>query len=401
MNICFFSDEYSSNFKPLTLTRPLDDLRIGIFTIRDKWINVLKPSGWIRQVDDYLSQLFPTGKIVDNEDYLWINNRYLPSPELTRSLQNLSLNNSIVVDDQLIAARLSNKETVAFLESNQQPHSKNVIGLDFEPTSLQFFWDMLSHNASQIAFDIKLLPVSFQQATQFDASVILRNIEDIYIHESAKIEPGCIIIADEGPVYIGQDSKVEAGSIIKGPVAIGAQAEIKMGGKIFNGTTVGPVCKVGGEINNCIFHSYSNKAHDGFAGNSIIGQWSNFGAATNTSNLKNNYSKVRLPHWDSGEMSDDGVQFFGTVFGDFSKTAINTSLNTGTICGVSSNILCSGFPPKIIPSFTWLGKDAEMYEFDKAIKAMQAMMERRDVELSQEHISMMRYLFNLEYSSGS
>lgn len=139
MNICFFSDEYSSNFKPLTLTRPLDDLRIGIFTIRDKWINVLKPSGWIRQVDDYLSQLFPTGKIVDNEDYLWINNRYLPSPELTRSLQNLSLNNSIVVDDQLIAARLSNKETVAFLESNQQPNSKNVIGLDFEPTSLQFF----------------------------------------------------------------------------------------------------------------------------------------------------------------------------------------------------------------------------------------------------------------------
>lgn len=401
MNICFFSDEYSSNFKPLTLTRPLDDLRIGIFTIRDKWINVLKPSGWIRQVDDYLSQLFPTGKIVDNEDYLWINNRYLPSPELTRSLQNLSLNNSIVVDDQLIAARLSNKETVAFLESNQQPNSKNVIGLDFEPTSLQFFWDMLSHNASQIAFDIKLLPVSFQQATQFDASVILRNIEDIYIHESAQIEPGCIIIADEGPVYIGQDSKVEAGSIIKGPVAIGAQAEIKMGGKIFNGTTVGPVCKVGGEINNCIFHSYSNKAHDGFAGNSIIGQWSNFGAATNTSNLKNNYSKVRLPHWDSGEMSEDGVQFFGTVFGDFSKTAINTSLNTGTICGVSSNIFCSGFPPKIIPSFTWLGKDADMYEFDKAIKAIQAMMERRDVELSQEHISMMRYLFNLEYSSGS
>lgn len=401
MNICFFSDEYSSNFKPLTLTRPLDDLRIGIFTIRDKWINVLKPSGWIRQVDDYLSQLFPTGKIVDNEDYLWINNRYLPSPELTRSLQNLSLNNSIVVDDQLIAARLSNKDTVAFLESNQQPNSKNVIGLDFEPTSLQFFWDMLSHNASQIAFDIKLLPVSFQQATQFDASVILRNIEDIYIHESAQIEPGCIIIADEGPVYIGQDSKVEAGSIIKGPVAIGAQAEIKMGGKIFNGTTVGPVCKVGGEINNCIFHSYSNKAHDGFAGNSIIGQWSNFGAATNTSNLKNNYSKVRLPHWDSGEMSEDGVQFFGTVFGDFSKTAINTSLNTGTICGVSSNIFCSGFPPKIIPSFTWLGKDADMYEFDKAIKAIQAMMERRDVELSQEHISMMRYLFNLEYSSGS
>ncbi|MGB0346466.1 MAG: glucose-1-phosphate thymidylyltransferase, partial [Balneolaceae bacterium] len=209
------------------------------------------------------------------------------------------------------------------------------------------------------------------------------------------------IIADEGPVYIGQDSKVEAGSIIKGPVAIGAQAEIKMGGKIFNGTTVGPVCKVGGEINNCIFHSYSNKAHDGFAGNSIIGQWSNFGAATNTSNLKNNYSKVRLPHWDSGEMSEDGVQFFGTVFGDFSKTAINTSLNTGTICGVSSNIFCSGFPPKIIPSFTWLGKDADMYEFDKAIKAIQAMMERRDVELSQEHISMMRYLFNLEYSSGS
>ncbi len=401
MNICFFSDEYSTNFKPLTLTRPLDDLRIGIFTIREKWIKVLKPDHWARQVDDYLSQLFPTGKIVETSDYIWINSRFLPNSELNISIQSLKPGHALTKNGQLIASRVTAEDSNSLLESKKLPTGSIETEVDFEPIALENVWDLLSHNTLQIAFDIKLLPASFEKATKFDPSVILRNTDEIYIHESATVEPGCIIIAEDGPVYIGENTRIEAGSIIKGPSAICHKAEIKMGAKIFKGTTIGPVCKVGGEINNCIFHSYSNKAHDGFAGNSVIGEWSNFGAATNISNLKNNFSKVRLPNWDTGEMSDKGVQFMGAVFADFSKTAINTSLNTGTVCGVSSNIFCTGFPPKVIPSFTWLGDDTQVYEFDKAVEAMRAMMQRRGVELSQEYINMMRFIFNLEYSAGS
>lgn len=401
MNICFFSDKDTSNFKPLTLCRPFDDLRLGIFTIREKWIKILKPDSWIRQVDDYLTSVFPTGHILDDKEYIWLNTRFLPSKELIDSIQSLKLNQVLTFKEQIIAARLSSKETKSYIEFKTLPTKTFGKQINFDPVKLTHFWDLLDHNATQISFDIRLLPASFTKTTQFDSSVIIRKAEQVFVHETAVIEPGAILIAENGPIYIGPKAKIEAGSIIKGPVAICDKAEVKMGGRIFNGTTVGPVCKVGGEINNCIFHSFSNKAHDGFAGNSIIGQWCNFGADTNTSNLKNNYSKVRLPHWDSQMISDDGAQFFGTIFGDFSKTAINTSLNTGTICGVSANIFCTGFPKKFIPSFTWLGEESQIYEFDKAILAMRAMMKRRDIELTQEYINMMRYIFNLEYSSGS
>jgi UDP-N-acetylglucosamine diphosphorylase/glucosamine-1-phosphate N-acetyltransferase len=401
MNICFFSDEFSSNFKPLTLTRPLDDLRIGIFTIREKWIKVLKPTSWIRQVENYLSILFPVGSVNDDQDYIWINSRVLPNPELINSIQNLEPNQSIVSRNTLIASRISYQETQSLIQSSSQPISKNAIKFESELLVFEYFWDLLAENAEQIKFDIKLLPASFQTVSKLEPSIVISNPDNVFVHESADVEPGCIFIAEEGPVYIGPNAKIEAGSIIKGPAAICEKSEIKMGARIFNGTTVGPVCKVGGEINNCIFHSYSNKAHDGFAGNSIIGQWSNFGAATNTSNLKNNYSTIKLPHWDTGSISENGVQFFGTVFGDFSKTAINTRLNTDTVCGVSSNIFSNGFPPKMIRSFAWLGEESMIYEFDKAIEAMRAMMSRRGVELTEDYIDMMRHIFNLEYATGS
>lgn len=182
--------------------------------------------------------------------------------------------------------------------------------------------------------------------------------------------------------------------MIKGPVAICEYAQVKMQARIYNSTTIGPVCKAGGEINNCIFHSYSNKSHNGYAGNSIFGQWCNLAAGTITSNLKTNYGPIKIPHWDSGELSEDSVQFFGTVFGDFSKTAIQTKINVGTICGVSSNIFVSVFTPKKIPSFTWLGDDGpKEYDFPKAIEAMRAMMARRDVDLDNDYIQMMKAIF--------
>jgi UDP-N-acetylglucosamine diphosphorylase/glucosamine-1-phosphate N-acetyltransferase len=401
MNICFFSDQFSTNFKPLTLTRPLDDLRVGIFTIREKWIKILNPLGWIRQVDSYLSAIFPSGIIRDSEDYIWINSRFLPSIDLVSAIHELKANSSLTLNGQLIAIRISADETKHHIESNSIPPIEKSSEISFETPFLQYFWDLLSLNHDQISFDVKLLPVSFQHDFHFDSSTHFLNNENIYIHETANIEPGCIIIANKGPVYVGKNAIIEAGTILKGPVSIGEASEIKMGGRIFNGSTIGPYCKVGGEINNCIFHSYSNKAHDGFMGSSIIGKWNNFGAATNTSNLKNNYSLVRLFNWDDDQLSVHGVQFFGSVFGDFSKTAINTRLNTGTICGVSSNIFCSSFPPKKIPSFTWLGEKSEVYQFDKALEAMDTMMKRRGMHLEEEYAKMMRHIFSLEHSTSS
>jgi len=400
MNLCFFTDEYSSNFKPLSLTRPLDDFRLGILTLREKWIKLLKPNCWVRQVENHLSEIFPKGEILNNLDCIWINSRFLPNAALIKSIQSFSLNDALVWNDQLIACKITAESTKECLASEQIPSNLNIIQSSDDPKSIKFFWDILAHNADQIAYDITLLSPSFPKKVVNNKSVIIENKEQVFIHESAHIEPNCILIATDGPIYIGPQAVIEAGAILRGPVAVCEKAEIKMAARIFNGTTVGPVCKVGGEVNNCIFHSYSNKAHDGFTGNSIIGQWSNFGANTNTSNLKNNFSLIKLPHWDSGNLYEGGVQFFGTVFSDFSKTAINTRLNTGTICGVSSNIFCSGFPKKIIPSFTWLGEDSTIYDFDKAINAMEAMMKRRGVDLTQEYLRMMRFIFNSEYSSG-
>ncbi len=396
MHICFFPDKSASNFKPLTLTRPFDDLRVGIFTIREKWIKTLRPQHWSRKIETYLGSCFKSDDLQISKNILWINSRVLPENSLLKAIAGLKQDYKLVWNNEVIAASTSSSVDDIF---NAQ---LEAIELRDEPKLLTHFWDLLSLNPTEIKSDCRLLLASFGNKNQFHPSVIIDNPENVFIHETAKIEPGSILITENGPIYIGPGAIIEAGAIIRGPVAVCENAQVKMGARISNGTTIGPVCKVGGEVNNSIFHSYSNKAHEGFTGNSIIGQWCNFGADTNTSNLKNNYSRVTLPHWDSGEVTKEGVQFFGTVFGDFSKTAINTSLNTGTICGVSSNIFCSGFPQKVIPSFSWVGDGIpEIYEFDKAINAMQAMMKRRGIEISPEFIEMMAYLFSSEYSSSS
>jgi UDP-N-acetylglucosamine diphosphorylase/glucosamine-1-phosphate N-acetyltransferase len=263
-----------------------------------------------------------------------------------------------------------------------------------ESIHLEHVWDLLSLNSFEISKDLPLTGLnSVQEAGDKNYSGIY-DPDNTYIGDNVVLEPGSHIIAKDGPVIILKDAHIEAGSILKGPVVIGAGTTVKMGGRVSDGTTIGPVCKVGGEVSNCIFHSYSNKAHDGFAGNSIFGQWVNLGADTNFSNLKNNYSTVRLTDWESRKEVETEQQFLGTVMGDHSKTAINSMLNTGTICGVSSNIFMGGFPPKYIPSFSWVGSaEYGEYEFGKAVDAMKAMMKRRDIDLRPEYEKMMYQIF--------
>lgn len=403
MHLCFYSDETASNFLPLTLTRPMDDLRIGVFTIREKWIKTLKPSGWIRQTKEYLNPLFECSEVDESDDYFWINSRILPSKDVVEAILKLKAGEQLFWDDQILCSRLSGVKTNEHLKKDTTPGMKNPQKeFNSDPIVLKYLWDLLELNSSQISSDLKLLPSFFRNEKRSTSGIVFSNPENILIHDTAKIEPGCILLADKGPIYIGPEAIIEAGAILKGPVAICDKSVVKMGTKLSGGSTIGPVSKVGGEVNNCIFHSYSNKAHHGFAGNSVFGQWCNLAAGTVTSNLKNSYSKIKIPHWESGELSNDGVQFFGTVFGDFSRTAINTSLNSGTICGVSSNIFSRGFSPKIISSFSWIGDDGvSVYEFEKALITMKAMMNRRGVELTQDYISMMRYLYQLENTSGS
>lgn len=395
MQLCFFTDKIASNFLPLTLTRPVDDLRVGILTIREKWVKLLKATSVIRILAPHLRGVFEQGSMAADTPTLWLNSRYLPSHEVLQMLQQLKLNESIWDDDVPVAALIEpdlsqknlDENTFDFKGLKRIPHA-----LTFK--KLRYFWDLLALNADQIKADISFFNYTPFPQSQFASSCVSQNPEHIYIADSATIEPGCILLANEGPIVIGAHAVIEAGSILRGPVAVCEKAVVKMGARIFSGTTIGPVCKVGGEVNNTIFHSYSNKAHDGFIGNSILGQWCNLGAGTNTSNLKNNYRHVQLSHWETEEPMGQGVQFFGTVMGDHSKTAINTSLNTGTVIGVSSNIFSGKFPPKLVRSFTWLGEgEATLYRFDQALETMKAVMQRRGITIDKAYAAMMRQLY--------
>ncbi|MCG8373990.1 MAG: hypothetical protein MI700_10670 [Balneolales bacterium] len=401
MQLCFFSDQKSSNFLPLTLTRPSDDLRVGVFTIRQKWEAYLKPDSVSRNSEAHISKVFPSDEINPEQPCIWINSRALPNYELVKKIQVLNTNDRIVFNNDLIATKLNGVDSIDVLTTSLFPEPNETINItEIDTQLIQYLGDLLALNGSQIDSDLKFLKTPPLHQSKFATSCVSANPEKIFIEEDAIIEPGCILIANQGPIYIGAKARIEAGAILKGPVAVCEEATIKMGARISDSTTIGPVCKVGGEVMNSIFHSYSNKAHDGFMGNSIIGQWCNFGADTNTSNLKNNYSFITLPHWETGEYHTTG-QFFGSAFGDHSKTSINTMLNTGTVCGVSANIFTSGFPPKMIRSFQWIGDNIhEPYKFDKALEGMQAMAKRRNVDFSDAYIAMMKHIYDSEHTPG-
>ncbi|MEX0721361.1 MAG: putative sugar nucleotidyl transferase [Balneolaceae bacterium] len=394
MQICFFSDDKAANFYPLTLTRPVDDLRIGIFTIKQKWEYALQAENISRIVPKYLEGIFPKGDISGNKDCYWINSRYLPSQSLIKQIQNLEEDSFLTFDSDIVAAKIGGKQSREFF---QQDEIKTE-GLNKTTTStaknIQYLWDLISLNSSEIEYDIpqsKLIPL-VEYADKYN--FVAQKTHNIFVSKDVIIEPGCTFIAEKGPIVIQSGATIEAGSILRGPVAVCEQATVKMASRIYGGTTIGPVCKVGGEVSGCIFHSYTNKAHDGFTGSSLFGQWVNLGANTITSNLKNDYSSIKIVDWSTEIPIDTTLQFFGTVMADHSKTAINTMLNTGTLCGVSSNIFIDELSPKRIPSFSWVGsKNFELYRFEKALEVMQAMMKRRSIKLSKEYHEMMKYIF--------
>lgn len=393
MQICFFEDELLPQLHPLTLTRPVDDLRLGILTIAEKWQKTLQPTNTARLLRSEFKDVFEEGSVSENDSCIWINARYLPGEPLVNEIGELAPGNCLQAGNTIIAANVSGSESKKWLQKGTTNFNTLFVLESNDFQSIEYPWHLFLWNGKEIRNDIELLEPGKSGNGNISEQATFENESEIYIDSGVTIEAGCILNAEKGPVYLGQGATVMSGSVIYGPAAICEGSVVKTNTIMYGDTTVGPVCKVGGEISNTIFHSYSNKAHEGYIGNSVVGQWCNFGAGTTVSNLKTNYSNVRVTDWISNEERDSGQQFLGIIMGDHSKTAINCVINSGTVCGVNCNILSRDFPPKFIPSFSWVGSNViHPYKLEKALETMEIMMGRRDVSITDSYKNLMRFI---------
>ena len=383
MNYILFDGPYRDNLLPFTYTKPVADLRIGILTIREKWELFLKTTT-TTFTEDYLSEKYP---MVELENNVMINASVIPSKDLVEQIKSLKHNQAIFYNEELIAFfSLSDVETIDF-------ELFYKINLNEEPIIIKNTWDIFSNNGIALQRDYEKITEG-RKSLPIPDSVNVVNPEQIFIEEGAILN-FVTINASKGPVYIGKNSEIMEGSIIRGPLALCEGAVLKLGTKIYGPTTVGPYSKVGGEVNNSVISGYSNKGHDGFLGNSVIGEWCNLGADTNTSNLKNNYAEVRLWDYESGRFASTGLQFCGLMMGDHSKCAINTMFNTGTVVGVCANIFGSGFPRNFIPSFSWGGSQGfTTYLTSKAFEVAKIVMSRRNIEFTEQDEYILTTIFN-------
>lgn len=387
MQFILFDGAARHHFLPFTHTRPVADIRCGILTLRERWELLLgTTTGTLTAT--YLQQAFPTRP---DTDQVYINGALFATALLAEAIKNLHLEEALWQGEKLIAFRTAH--TAEHKQETEFAASLTKVAFTDGVHQLEKVWDIFSGNERAIKEDFALITQGRQSQLLPDYVTAL-NRSNIFVEPGAKIYP-CIINADAGPVYIGKDAEVMEGSIIRGSFALGEHAVLKMGAKVYGGTTIGPGCKVGGEISNVVFFANSNKGHDGFLGNAIIGEWCNLGADTNCSNLKNNYDEVKI--WDEHEHKSvkTGLQFCGLIMGDHSKCGINTMFNTGTVAGVSCNIYGGGFPEKFIPSFSWGGSESMVtYALDKAINTANRMMIRRNKELSRAEIDVLHHIFD-------
>lgn len=383
MNYILFDGPYRDNLLPFTYTKPVADLRIGILTIREKWELFLKTTT-TTVTEDYLSEKYP---MVELEYNVMINASVIPSKDLVEQIKSLKHNQAIFYNEELIAFfSLPDDETINF-------ELFDKINLNVEPILIKNTWDIFSKNGIALQRDYEKITEG-RKSLPIPDSVNVVNPEQIFIEEGATLN-FVTINASKGPVYIGKNSEIMEGSIIRGPLALCEGAILKLGTKIYGPTTVGPYSKVGGEVNNSVISGYSNKGHEGFLGNSVIGEWCNLGADTNTSNLKNNYAEVRLWDYESGRFASTGLQFCGLMMGDHSKCAINTMFNTGTVVGVCANIFGSGFPRNFVPSFSWGGSQGfTTYLTSKAFEVAKIVMSRRNIEFTEQDEYILTTIFN-------
>ncbi|MFL2568226.1 MAG: putative sugar nucleotidyl transferase [Flavobacteriales bacterium] len=382
MNIILF-DNKREDFYPLSLTRPIAEFRLGVLTIKEKWGNYFDSVSTLS--NGYLAEKFNTKKI--KEDNIWINSQLLPSKDIVTEIKSLRVGEVLKKESIILAFRNSefSSDELNNVESNS----------DF--SFLSSITDIFSLNEEEIIADIALMNLqnNMKSLNEITDSNIKSGKFPVYVEEGATIE-NCYINTSEGPVYIGKNAHIMQGSMLRGPFAICENSVVKMGAKIYGGTTIGPFCKVGGEINNSVFFGYSSKAHDGFLGNSIIGQWCNLGADTNNSNLKNNYDHVKIWNYGSESFLQTGLQFCGLIMGDHSKCGINTMFNTGTVVGVGANIFGSGFPRNFIPSFSWGGSSGFIiHKLEKFFSTAEKVMKRRSIPFTDIDKQVLLEVYNM------
>jgi UDP-N-acetylglucosamine diphosphorylase/glucosamine-1-phosphate N-acetyltransferase len=368
MNYILFDSDVRDTLLPFTYTKPVADIRIGILTIREKWEKHLGLTTTTITAD-YLEEKYP---MVEMEENILINASFCPTESLVEKVKNLSKNEAIFKGEDVLAFHTTQSQEEVDFDTYTQ------IEFDEELLQIKNTSDIFTHNGKAIQQDFDLITAERTSET-IPAGIQVLNPENIFIEEGAQILFSTLN-ASEGPIYIGKDALIMENSSIRGPFAMCENAVVKMGTKIYKDTTIGPFSKVGGEISNAVIFGYSSKGHDGYLGNSVIGEWCNLGAGTNNSNLKNNYSEVKLWNYETERFAKTGLQFCGLMMGDHSKCAINTMFNTGTVVGVSANLFGSGFPRNFTPSFSWGGAAGyETFQMNKVSEVVTAVMKRKNL----------------------
>ncbi|MDG1221834.1 MAG: GlmU family protein [Polaribacter sp.] len=382
MNYILFDGEVRNSLLPFTYTRPVAEIRIGILTLREKWEKHLGLTT-TTITEEYLEEKYP---MVELEENIMINASFIPTVALVAQVKKLKVNEAIFKGDDVIAFFTTDSQEEINFEAYQQ--------YDFDDELLQVknTWDIFSLNDKAIQQDFDLITED-RTSQPIPEGVQAINPENIFIEEGAKLT-FATLNATDGPIYIGENAEIMEGVVVRGALAMCENSVLKLGAKVYGASTIGPFCKVGGEVNNSVLFGYSSKGHDGFLGNSVIGEWCNLGADTNNSNLKNNYAAVKLWDYNTGRFAKTGLQFCGLMMGDHSKCGINTMFNTGTVIGVSVNIFGSGFPRNFVPSFSWGGASGfTEYKTNKVFEVAEVVMQRRGITFDVKEQAILEHVF--------
>ncbi|HOB23761.1 MAG TPA: GlmU family protein [Kaistella sp.] len=384
MQLVFSDAQFWEDFLPLTFTRPVAEMRCGILTFSERWQKLLETSEISYLTEDFLQEKFPKP---EKKESLFIVPNFLPNENVLNQIKDLKLGEALVFENELLAAKVD-MDNFSLNQIEKMTDIHEELLLFKQPT------DLFSFNEKAIDFDFELLTKGRASQELSATNGFLGNAEDLFIEEGATIEFSTLN-TKTGKIYIGKNAEVMEGCNLRGPIALCEDSKFNLGAKIYGATTIGPHCKVGGEVNNIVIFGYSNKGHDGFVGNSVIGEWCNLGADTNSSNLKNNYASVKLWNYRTKRFVDTGLQFAGLIMGDHSKTAINTQFNTGTVVGVAANIFKSGFPPNLIENFSWGGmKGDEKFKLEKAYEVAEKAMARRKVAFTEVDRNILKYIYS-------
>lgn len=369
-----FESESIANLFPLTLTRPAADLRIGILTIAEKWQLYLNATEFGFETRDYLAQKFPS---LQNPDY-FVNGHLLPTLQLVEAIKSLAVGQALYKNNILLAAKGNIAHNIEF---------------EGEVCFIDRPFHIFKNNHQEIIADFELITKNRTSSPISNSNKVFGKYP-VFLEEGATVE--CAILnTNDGPIYLGKNAEIMEGSIVRGPLALCEGAKLKLGTKVYGGTTLGPFCNVGGEVNNIVMHGYSNKGHDGFLGNAVLGEWCNIGADTNCSNLKNTYDEVKVWNYATNRFERSGQQFCGLIMGDHSKCGINTMFNTGTVVGVACNLFGAGFPRQFVPDFSWGGASGFVpHQMTAVEKTAKLVMVRRNKDFNEMERRILHWIYD-------